>query len=347
MTAAPDITERNNLALKLAGSFWRLLVSPSTFVAISLLWCLDLGVGSVTAYFNDPQFSAKMDAYPFKIWLQDIAPHNSQSTWVYILTGLTFLMVLSLFLCSINWFLKRRKKVRAMGEFLVHLGFLLVFSGFVVGAIWGSRQQGVGIPVNNETYQPEINAVLRLDHLKTLRGRSGHVLDTVSRMTLIDRHGKTTHGVVRLNHPLIQGAIVIYPRGSFKQISSAQLSGPFGRKLLRPGDRLSLNGNKEIILQKILQEGERSGFSLGPGIILLAVDQSLPHGRQISRHYLTPLSEQWCTATIFGRSITLTNFGYTEVGNYDIHKDPGIWLVLAGGLILGIGIVWALVRYFI
>jgi hypothetical protein len=49
----------------IAAKLWAVFVHPVTFVVLSILWCIDLAGGSIAAYFNDPQFWQKMDAYPF------------------------------------------------------------------------------------------------------------------------------------------------------------------------------------------------------------------------------------------------------------------------------------------
>ena len=69
-----DVSREHGNARRFAGTFWRLSVHPVTFVVLSVLWCVDLAAGSIAAYYNDPQFWQKMDAYPFNLWLKQVAP---------------------------------------------------------------------------------------------------------------------------------------------------------------------------------------------------------------------------------------------------------------------------------
>ena len=78
------------------------------------------------------------------------------------------------------WFLKKRKRLKGLGEVLVHLGFLLVFAGFVLGSIVGTRDQGVGIAPGETMEIVPAGISLRLDTLQTVTNGSGRVLDTVS-----------------------------------------------------------------------------------------------------------------------------------------------------------------------
>ena len=132
--------------LTMLSVLWRAAVHPVTFVVLCLLWCLDLGLGSLLAY-ERPDIFGSMDAYPFALWLREVGRRALPwSAWVYLLAALTWAMTASLALCTANWFWRRRRSLRGLGEVLVHLGFLLVFGGFVVEATLGARAHGVVVP---------------------------------------------------------------------------------------------------------------------------------------------------------------------------------------------------------
>jgi cytochrome c biogenesis factor len=191
---------------------WRLAVHPVSFVVVCLLWCLDLGLGSLLAY-GRPDIFGTMDAYPFALWLREVGARTLPwSAWVYLLAALTWTMTASLALCTLNWFWKRRRSLRSLGEVLVHLGFLLVFAGFVVEAVAGTRVHGVLVPEGGETPLAPLGVSLRLVRLDFTVSPRGEVLDTVSTLQ-VRRAGAVAAGVSRVNHPLIAGATVVYPRG--------------------------------------------------------------------------------------------------------------------------------------
>jgi uncharacterized membrane protein len=239
-------------------TLWRLAVSPVTFVTLCLLWCLDLGLGSLLAHRRADLFGS-MDAYPFALWLREVGRGILPwSGWVYLLAALTWLMTASLALCTVNWLWRRRRRWRALGEFLVHLGFLLVFAGYVVGAVAGTRVHGVEVFEGQEVEVPGLGLSLRLEKVSSLRDGAGGTLDTVSSLVVRDARGALLAGTTRLNHPFIRGATVIYPRG--------------------------------------------------------AGEVPTPYGRLVA-------------------------------GRYDVHHDPGVWLVLVGGVLLFLGTLWALAGY--
>ena len=192
---------------------WRVAVHPVTFVVLCLLWCLDLGLGSLLAY-ERPDIFGSMDAYPFALWLREVGRRALPwSAWVYLLAALTWAMTASLALCTANWFWRRRRSLRGLGEVLVHLGFLLVFGGFVVEATLGARAHGIVVPEGGSASVPGLGLTLRLEKIDLVRSPSGEVLDSVSTVS-IGRAGGWVGGTTRLNHPLIDGATVVYPRGS-------------------------------------------------------------------------------------------------------------------------------------
>ena len=194
-------------------TLWRLAVSPVTFVVLCLLWCLDLGLGSLLAYERADIFGS-MDAYPFALWLREVGRRALPwSAWVYVLAALTWAMTASLALCTVNWFWRRRRSLRGLGEVLVHLGFLLVFGGFVVEATLGTRVHGVVIAEGGSAPVPALGLTLRLERIELVTSPAGEVVDSVSTLS-VGRDGAWVGGTTRLNHPLIDGATVVYPRGT-------------------------------------------------------------------------------------------------------------------------------------
>jgi hypothetical protein len=242
-----------------AAWLWRVATSPVTFVALALLWCLDLGVGSLFAY-NEPRVFGSLDAYPFGQWL-DLVGRKAlpDSLWVYLLVSLSWLMVFSLLLCTGNWFFRRRKRMRGVGEVLIHLGFLLIFAGFVIGSATGTRVQGINIPEGKTAELPQLGLALRLDKLDPVVTPDGQLADTRSQLSILAPAGAgpvvLASGLSRTNHPVIWGPTVVYSRDAF-----------------------------------IDERG------------------------------------------------TLT-------GVFDIHRDPGVWWVIVGGIILGLGTLWSLLGY--
>ncbi|TLN10469.1 cytochrome c biogenesis protein ResB, partial [bacterium] len=210
-----------NPAKKALTALWELFVSPTAFVVLSILWCLDLAIGSLLAYEKNPRFWMQMDSVPFNYWLKVIAPQEyPTSIWVYILVALTYLMVASLLFCTLNWFLKKRRRYRGMGEVLVHFGFLLVFAGYVLGSGWGARVQDLSLAPGGQREIESLGLRLKVESTEIKTDQMGNDLDTVSKVILTDLAGNEIKaGTISINHPLIAGSTVVYPNGNIEDSS--------------------------------------------------------------------------------------------------------------------------------
>jgi len=322
--------------------FWQIAVSPVTFVVLSILWCLDLAIGSIQAYRVDPQFWMKMDAYPFNVWLREVAPRTfPQSLWVYVLVALTYLVVLSLVLCTVNWFFRRRKRLRGMGEVLVHLGFLLIFTGFVLGNGFGSRVQGVSVPVGGEAAVGDTGLTLRVDKVDFLRGPGGRVWDTVSAVTVLRGEDQLASGTTRTNHPLIWGTTVVYPQGAQTRVLGATVATSEGTVQLGLDRGAELRGGGRLFVRGALNPGERGGPYFGPGVLVAHAD---PGGALLGSAFLSP--GMGSPADLGGGlRVRLVDLEMVPNGVYNVHRDPGVMLVLIGTVLLTVGTFWALGGY--
>jgi hypothetical protein len=322
-------------------ALWRLAVSPATFAVLCLLWCLDLGLGSLVAYRRADLFGS-MDAYPFALWLREVGRGALPwSAWVHLLAALTWLMTASLLLCTVNWFWKRRRRLRGAGEVLVHLGFLLVFAGYVAGAVLGERVHGVVVAPGAETAVPGMGLRLALRELSFRRNAAGETLDTVSALTLRDAAGREVSGTARLNHPLISGATVVYPRGSKDVLTGVLLDTPGGVVELSPGRPQRLPDGSFLALRALTQPDEERGGVPGPAVTVGLLEAT---GRLLGEATLAP-ARGAVFATVAGVPIGVRDLRGFSLGRYDVHRDPGVRLVLAGAALLLAGTLWALAVY--
>ncbi len=327
-------------AARILTASWRASVAPVTFVVLSILWCLDLAVGSILAYRADPRFWMKMDAVPFNTWLREVAPASLPgSLWVYGLVALTYLVVASLLLCTANWLFRRRRRMRGMGEVLVHLGFLLIFAGFVLGSGFGSRTQGIPVAAGAEAPVAGTDLRLRVDAVEEVRGPGGRAWDTVSRVTLLRGAEAAASGTVRTNHPLIWGTTVVYPQGAQTQVRGARLATTRGTLDLRPGVPVDLGAGELLALAGTLSPGERRGPYIGPGVL---VARQSADGSNLGAVFLNPAMGP---ADLAGLKVRLLDLDLAPTGVFNVHRDPGIWLVLAGAVILTVATLWSLAGY--
>lgn len=328
---------------RVMAKLWNLAVSPTVFVVLCIFWCIDLGVGSILAYQRDPKFWMKMDSVPFNMWLKKMAPAEfPHSLWVYIFVGLTLLMVLSLVLCTIGWFMQRRKRKRTMAEVLLHLGFFLVFAGFAVGSAYGERVQNIVAGAGAEVDVSELGVKLKLSGVRTNRDAEGNDLETISDIELLDSGGNVLKShPARLNHPLIHGATVVYPMGGEERTDrvSFVVEGT-GKIELAPGAAATISGGREIMVKGVLERGQRYNRWSGPGAFVIIRE---PGGGQVGDYIGEhPMFSQ----RRFGN--LMVAWAGAVTGQYavlNVHHDPGVQLVFAGAVLLTLGTLWALFVY--
>ena len=323
---------------------WNAAVSPTVFVILACLWCLDLGAGSLYAFRRDPEFWMKMDSMPFNLWLANVAPGEMpHSLWVYALVILTWLVAASLVLCTVGWFLYRRARKRSVGEILVHLGFMLVFAGFVIGGGWGQRAQNIIALAGEAVEAPGMGVKLKLGDIRIVRNERGEQLETVSNLTLLDKSGaELASGSARLNHPLIHGETVVYPNGGSDRLIGAHLEAEgIGAVEVRYGKDTPLPGGGALRIKGMLEEGQRYSRWVGPGAFIVLVG---PTGVEESGAFFGdfPLFRM---GRLGGAQLEWKRPIISAVASFNVHRDPGVQLVLAGALILTLGTFWALAAY--
>lgn len=341
----PNRTDRRQGPLpSILVALWRLAISPITFVIISLLWCLDLGVGSLLAYWRPDLFGA-LDNYPFMLWLRLEGPRAwPYAIWVHLLVILSWLMVASLFLCTIHWFLFRRKRLRGVGEVLVHLGFLLVFAGYVIGSAFGARTLGVRLPLaGGSATVSAMDVGLKLQGVSPLHSRSGQVQGFKSDLALTNAVGEVTAGSVWINHPLIAGPTVVYPRGVQQQVEGLRILLGGSEVELRAGWPVALPGGHVMEVTRLVQADETDGEWQGPGVVMAV---RAPGGEISGTAYLSPQEGMPNEAVLAGHRLRLADLLGPQFAVFDIHRDPGVRLVLVGAFLITLGSLWAFFGFF-
>ena len=330
--------------VRAAARVWNTLTSPVTFVVLCFLWCLDLGLGSIAAYYYDPKFWMKMDSYPFNVWLTEIAPQTyPRSLWIYILVALTFLMVVSLLLCTVNWFFRKRRRLKGIGEVLVHLGFLMIFTGFVLGSAFGHRTV-VELTEGTSSIVQGFGGKLSLDKMKIVRSPGGEPVDTISDVTITLPNGRIANGRIRLNHPLMSGSVVVYPPDDYGYFIDGGIVGTprTGAVKLTQGQAVDVGEGRRLVLEGVMQPGQVRGKLRGPGLYLVMRNED---GSTVDSGYVSLAPGMQGRAMIGGLDVVLGQIRERAIGRYKVHYDPGVRLVIFGAVILALGTLWALAGY--
>ncbi len=189
---------------------WKLLCSLKlTIVLASIATLLGVG-GSLLIPFNAQVFG-DLDAVPLGLWLAEKGSQAPGLSWWIPLAGIFVgLLGLNTLCCFIDWLFHLRARWRKTGEYLIHLGFVLIMSAFLWGSQTGFRSQN-GLLVGQQLELQQLGVVLQLEAFKPELARGGRPVDMHNTLALY-RDGELLKRVkARFNHPLTWGGLAVLP----------------------------------------------------------------------------------------------------------------------------------------
>ena len=129
---------------------WNLLCSLKLAIYLASAATLLLMAGSLLVPFNQQVFG-NMDQVPFGEWLSKTAlPHLSLTWWFWLASLIMILFGLNTLCCFIDWLLHIRSRWRKCGEYMLHLGIVLVLFAYLWGSGAGWRNSRLEAPRESE-----------------------------------------------------------------------------------------------------------------------------------------------------------------------------------------------------
>ncbi len=110
---------------------------------------------------------------------------------------------------------------------------------------------------------------------------------------------------------------------------------------LRPGRPVQLPGGATLELADILQPEESRDGLQGPGVFVTV----RPAGGGAATTYLSTQEGMAAEAVAGGVRLVLAELLGPFVAVYDVHRDPGVWFVIVGALLITLGTAWAFAGY--
>lgn len=329
---------------------WKICCSLKLAIVLATIATFLLMGGSLL-FPGNPQFFGRLDQMPLGQWLNDIATSSpALSWWFFAFIATMGLLLLNTSCCFIDWILNIRARWRKSGEYLIHLGVILLLTGFVWGAAGGWRHIALPCTIGELTPLPKWPGhYLAVDSFQPIIAASGQPTDMISRVRLLAGERQLLAGEVRINQPLISNGLVITPV-SFGRKPSGFSFWVAGKQLeLKAGDRvLQENGSRLDVLRflpdarhdsngQIIYRNDRVGspamelrFTSPGGIIWRGwyfLAQTPPEAlRTLQLRPLQPL--------------------YNSYSSLTVNYDPGAPIAATGGILTGIGCLLALFSYY-
>jgi len=225
----------------------------------------------------------------------------------------------------------------------VHIGFLIALTGHLIGSVSGFKTSG------NVLFKDELTPLaavrdlsVRLDDFTARNDSYGYRDYMKTTISLFRDNVKILTGDIEVNHPLIYKGIAFYhnddgqaPAGIRVKRNGVMENLSFSG---RPGDekkdRLRVTGlYPDFALDKAGRPYSRSERFTNPYVRLTMDGKSA----------FLNINGQGHSVTINGEKIEYAGFKLRPYVVLNINKDPGIWLIIIGSLVLLAGMILLLI----
>lgn len=336
------------------GRIWSLLCSLKLTIWLASITTLLLMGGSLLVPFY-PEVFGSMDRVPFASWLEQAADTHLQLSWWFLLAALGMcLLGINTLSCFVDWLSHIRSRWRKTGEYLLHLGVVVVLLAYIWGSLAGWRipeqrlDPGSPVPIDNWP-----GYALRLDQFTPIFSGNGPPQDMISYVTLLEQGQEKLTAQVSVNRPLLHNGLVVTPVSFGQAVVGLRFIDPKGQSYgIRAGSQLELlNGTRVDVLRFLPDiQGDADNnrrFSGRARLGVPAFEIRVTSGDEVKwRGWYLPSNG-------IPRPLRLAGFdlrpaapltGYYSI--LTINYDPGAGLALIGGLLITGGALLSLVSFY-
>lgn len=195
----------------LDSKIWKTLCSLKLAIVLaSAATLLTIG-GSVLMPFYPKSF-AGMDSMPLGLWIDKVASQAPGITWWVPVAGiLVVLLGINTLCCFIDWTFHFRARWRKCGEYLIHIGFVLIVVAYLWGSQAGFRNENNPLLVGQTRLLPQMGVSLKLEAFEPVLNKSGRPVDMLNTLALYKDDQLIKRVQARTNHPLTWKGLVIIP----------------------------------------------------------------------------------------------------------------------------------------
>jgi cytochrome c biogenesis protein len=195
----------------LDSKIWKLFCSLKlTIVLASAITLITIG-GSLLIPFN-PKTFAGMDSMPLGLWIERVAVHDLAMTWWIPMAGvLVVLLGVNTLCCFTDWACHFPVRWRKCGEYLIHIGFVLILGAYLWGSQAGFRSGNNPLLVGQSKALPQLGVSVRLEAFEPVLNKSGRPIDMLNTLALYKGNQVIKRVQARTNHPLTWNGLVIIP----------------------------------------------------------------------------------------------------------------------------------------
>lgn len=219
----------------------------------------------------NPRVFGNMDGMALGRWLHTAGADHLELTWWLALAGIFILLLaINTVCCFLDWLSSFRSRWRKSGEYLIHLGFVLIVTAYFWGSLTGFRSPDNPVLVGE---QLEIAAMpgysLYLEDFEADLAPSGRPIDMRSTVELRRNGEPLIRQVIHTNTPLLHEGLVVVPGSFGRVVEGFHFFIPSrGNVLLKPGETIRFGGGKVLRVINFfpMRTGPVAGMSDTAGI---------------------------------------------------------------------------------
>jgi cytochrome c biogenesis protein len=334
-------------------SIWRTCCSLKLAIILASIATLLAMGGSLVMHFN-PAVFAGLDTSTLAEWTQRSGRSNPGLSWWLYATGiLIILLALNTVCCFIDWLFVIQSRWRKSGEYLIHLGFVLVVTAYFWASFAGARSDG------NQVAEGQMIPLkvmpghyLRLDKFEPVLNAQRRPIDMLNTVSLLKGDKVVASGIVKTNTPLQHDGLVITPASFGRQTIGFEVLVPSMGKGYRliTGDAIPLNNDLRVVADAFLPDAVESGGKVfnrsndvrEPAYLM----RLLKDGEEQWRgwYFLSgPLPKG---LQGIGLQLVIRKPVYQTISYLTINHDPGAKLALIGGICISLGVCFALFSFY-
>ncbi len=293
-----------------------------------------------------------MDKMALMQWYLSEGLRGPELSWWVGLTGvLILLFALNTLCCFIDWIFRFRARWRKSGEYLIHLGFVLLVTGYTWGAFAGQRSEQNALIQGQTMAVPNMPGYfLRLDKFDPQFSPEGRPLDMINELTLLQGDQPVHSATAYTNNPLMYGDLVVIPISMGRSATGFTGSlNELGQISMVPGEIFRVRGMELEILEFLPNVVRRPGgviLPAGPNLANPAFRLRLTADGQSGEFWY--LLREGLPQPLIQRGLRLRPANPIAVNHslLTINRDPGAGLALAGGFAMLAGVIFALGSFY-
>ena len=334
-------------------TIWEFCCSLKLAIYLASAATLLLMGGSLLIPFNAPIFGP-MDSLALGAWLTRVAADSLAKTWwFYLAAALLLLFGLNTLCCFIDWLWHIRARWRKAGEYLLHLGVVLVLVAYVWGNAAGWRHNGLQCSIGRITPLPKWPGhFIRVDNFQPVFTGQGPPQDMISDITILRGDSVLHQGRVQINQPLLENGLVVTPVSFGRQPSGYQMRlADFQRVDLKANTQHRLNNGGTLRVLRVLPDARQQAN----GQILYRSNQLGNPAFELQ--YIHPNGDTWrgwwflrqpLPTALQSRGVQLRPATplFDSFSSLTVNYDPGAPLAAVGSGLMTVGVLLALASFY-